>query len=205
MIEINLLPAELRPTQPTPWPKLLGLLGVGLVLLGEALTLVYYHFNLNPTLQDMLKELETELKNKTALAARADSLREQIEDYKLRAQTIIQIRDQRILWAKKLDQIIDVIPDYVWLSGITVSEGLPGSKAKGPIITLNCFSLGSDEKRISGFLRGIKNHPLGREIESISDPSYTLTQIDREGGGKLDALRFTLTIELKPKTTPPPG
>ena len=52
MIEINVLPAELRPSEPTPWPKMLALLGVGLLLLGQGLIFVWYHFNYNPTLRD---------------------------------------------------------------------------------------------------------------------------------------------------------
>ena len=200
MIEINLLPAELRPTQPTPWPKLLALLGAGLFLLAEGLLLVYFHFNVNPSRQDLLRDLQGELKTKLELAARADALHAEIDDFKLRAKTIIQIRQARTLWARKLDQVIDIVPDYVWLSGITVTEGQGGAKTTGSTITLSCLSLSSDEKRISSFLRGIKSHPIGKEIASISDPSYTLTEISTPSKEKLGALKFNLVIELKLKT-----
>jgi Tfp pilus assembly protein PilN len=200
MIEINLLPAELRPTQPTPVPKLLALLGAGLFLLAEGLLLVYFHFNLNPAAQDRLKEIQAELKAKLDQAAKADALHAEIDDFKLRAKTIIQIRQARTLWAKKLDQIIDIVPDYVWLSAITVTEGQGGKKPTGATITLSCLSMSSDEKRISSFLRGIKSHPVGKEIASISDPSYTLTEITTPTKEKLDALKFNLVIELKPRT-----
>jgi len=198
MIEINVLPAELRPSEPTPWPKMLALLCVGLLLLGEGLVYVWYHFNCNPTLRDEQQRLEDDRKAKEALAKRADDLHAEIDDYKLRARTIVQIRQARTLWAKKLDQIIDVVPDYVWLTGITVTEGMAGRKAKGSVITLSCYSLGSDEKRLSAFLRTIKTHPVGREIANISDPSYTLTEVAGEGKNKVDALKFNLVIELKP-------
>ena len=198
MIEINVLPAELRPTEPTPWPKMLALLGIGLLLLGEGLVFVWYHFNYNPALRDQLQSLQEDLRAKTERAKRADELREEISDYKLRAFTIIKIRQARTLWAKKLDQIIDVVPDYVWLAGITVTEGAGGRAMKGPVITMSCFSLSSDEKRIAAFLRTIKTHPFGKEIVSIQDPSYTLTQVGEAGKTQQDALRFSLVIELKP-------
>ncbi len=201
MIEINLLPLELRPPEPTPWPKLLALLGVGLVLLAEGLVLVYYHFNLNPTLQDLHRNLQEELRTKMERAARADALKAEIDDYKLRAATIIQIRKARTLWAKKLDQIVDIVPDFVWLSGITVAEGQTGRTPKGPVITLSCSSLGSDEKRVATFLRTIKNHPIGKEIANISDPSYTLTEVGATGKEKVAALKFNLLIELRPTVT----
>jgi len=206
MIEINVLPAELRPTEPTPWPKMLALLCVGLLLLGEGLVFVWYHFNYNPSLREEQQRLQDNVNAKLLLARRADELRAEIDDYKLRAKTIIQIRRARTLWAKKLDQIIDGVPDYVWLTGITETEGQASrGKTKGPVITLTCFSLGSDEKRLSIFLRTIKNHPIGKEIESISDPSYTLTEVAGAGKDKLDALRFNLVIELKPITITPQG
>ena len=198
MIEINVLPAELRPTEPTPWPKMLALLGVGLFLLGQSLVFVWYHFNYNPTLRDQLQLLQEDLRAKLEQAKRADELKEEISDYALRRDTILKIRQARTLWAKKLDQIIDVVPDYVWLTGITVTEGATGRATKGPVITMTCFSLGSDEKRIAAFLRTIKNHPIGKEIASIQDPSFTLTEVGETGKTQQDALRFSLVIELKP-------
>ena len=128
-------------------------------------------------------------------------MRGEIDDFKLRAKKIIQIRQARTLWAKKLDQVIDIVPDYVWLSGITVTEGQGGKKPTGATITLSCLSMSSDEKRISTFLRGVKSHPVGKEIASIIDPSYTLTEIATPTKEKLDALKFSLVIELKPRAT----
>jgi hypothetical protein len=93
----------------------------------------------------------------------------------------------------------------MWLEGITVAEGQAARKIQGATITLDCFSLGTDEKRISSFLRAIKSHPINKDIASISDPSYALAEVISKTGGKKigEALKFKLVIELVPKTKPP--
>ena len=62
MIQINLLPKELRRAEPTPWPKLLGLLVSLIVILGVGLMWFYVRFNQLPVVLEECNRLKTQVK-----------------------------------------------------------------------------------------------------------------------------------------------
>lgn len=166
MIRINLLPAELRAPERTPFGTMLLVIGstvlVALsVIMLAAVTLIW--------LPDAKNEREdkTVLKVQREKAARKnDLLRAQITAFQHRRKTINDILDGRILWAKKLDQLCDLVPEDIWLDRIEVREAKSAGKGKepeGPALTLDLHVVGTDESRIADFLRTLKGDVAGKE------------------------------------------
>ena len=204
MIQINLLPKELRKAEPTPWPKLLGLLVSLILILGVGLLMMYYRYTILPTVMDQRQRAEEETKGLEARAKEADSLEKEIKDFETREKTILQIRQTRWLWSKKLDQIIDMIPSYVQINSLVIKEARSGARGKeeeGPGIEMECLSQGTDERNIAKFRRKIMTSPFWEDVLDMPEWPYSVGS--SAGKEKETCLKFRAVFTLRAKKPPP--
>ncbi|NOZ23613.1 MAG: hypothetical protein GXP25_21260 [Planctomycetes bacterium] len=180
MIQINLLPKELRRSEPTPWPKLLALLASLIVILSVGLIMIYYRFNVLPTVLLERDSTKEEMQGLQERAKEADELEKEIKDFEMREKTILEIRRDRWLWAKKLDQIVDIVPAYIQLESLSVKEtqGRRRNQDMGPTIEMDCLSKSADERNIAKFRRRIINSPLWEDINDMPEWPYALEYVD---------------------------
>ena len=61
MIEINLLPEELRQTEGTPLPRLVAILGSVVVACGLGVLVAFYHMVYIPRVNDDIKVTQSEI------------------------------------------------------------------------------------------------------------------------------------------------
>jgi len=193
MIQINLLPKELRRSEPTPWPKLLGLLASLIIILTVGLVMIYYRFNVLPTVLLERDRTKEEMKGLQERAKEADDLEKEIKDFEMREKTILQIRKDRWVWAKKLDQIVDIVPSYIQLESLNIRATAARRRSKdlGPTIEMDCLSKGSDERNIAKFRRRIINSPLWEDINEMPEWPYSLEYVDDK-----PVLKFTAVLVL---------
>jgi Tfp pilus assembly protein PilN len=203
MIRINLLPAELRAPGKTSFGTMLLVIGGTVLVALSVIMLASVTLLWLPSAENE-REDKTVLRAQKEKAARGnDLLRAQIAAFEHRRRTINDIFDGRILWAKKLDQLCDLIPEDIWLDKVEVRETkstAKGKEAEGPTLTLSCHVVGTDESRIADFLRILKEDIAKKEdffddFLSIERPGWK-AEVFRDFKEQF-AFEFTLVLHMK--------
>ncbi len=204
MIRINLLPPELRAPERTPFGQMLLIIG-GVVLVAlSVIMLIAVHLIWLPAATRLTEERAALRVQKERAAKGNDVLKAEITAFEHRRKTIQDIFAGRTLWAKKLDQLCDLIPDDIWLDRVELREArtaAKGQEPEGPQLTLYCHVVGQDESRIADFLRTIKQDVAGKE-DFFDDFLY----VERPGWKAEEfrdfkeqvAYAFTLMLHMKP-------
>jgi Tfp pilus assembly protein PilN len=136
MIEINLLPEELRKSDGTPPARLLVIfLSVGL-LCATGFMVVQYHFVSIPGKLDEKRNLETDIAQLKIQEALVQAKKSSIQTLDTKIKALTDLSNSRVRYGKMMDLIWDAVPEGVWFrsfkvvadtSGATV--GAPGAKA----------------------------------------------------------------------------
>ncbi len=218
MIRINLLPKELQQAARTP-VKLFVAIVVGIVLvLGSAFTYSYFWFN-TMVLAERVERKKDEVEHLKANAAEVDSLLDDIEDYKQRERAIISIKTNRILWSRKLDELVQITPKHIWIIRLHAKEFIGDDietfddfeEETGGYLHMVCFSSGKEVSRITNFRQRLKNvdefymnfieEPIRMEnfyndFINITRPEWKLVMLNdfKEPYN----LKFTVRLDLRP-------
>lgn len=213
MIRINLLPHELRHAAGTS-PMLLGIIFSGVALVAAVgFFYVYLWFNLLIVEEDLTR-LNHEVTQLKSQAAEVDSLQEDLADYKERERIIVQFKTGRILWSRKLDELIRLTPPEVWILQLRVKQDTParGTPGAQPVkyLELECSALGADVKTMTEFrgnlmgqvdfwrdflTEGVAPNDFSYGFAGISPPSWEKISLD--GFREQENIRFTIRLNLK--------
>ncbi len=156
MIEVNLLPAELRRVEHTPLPRFL------VILIGTAAVMATVAFgvivNLRrvPDLGVRQADLVKEIAVAQTAAAAYDKLQDEISDVTARKHAIAEVWRTRIIWSLKLAQLAQMTPPYVGFTGMKLDEGRStGNREQenGGMLTLESLLAGSDLNRVADWRR----------------------------------------------------
>lgn len=222
MIRINLLPKELQTAAKTPL-ILFGTFVAGLALTGVlVIAYAYLWFN-SIVLQERVDRKREEVAQLEENARDMDALLADIADYKEREKAIISIKTNRILWSKKLEELVELTPPFVWIVSMEMKE-LEANEidwknkdsATGGYVELTCYSSGDEVERMTFFRQRLKSVEefymdfLDEKIKpskfysdfvNISRPEWKKVQL-REF---LDPnnIRFTVRLDLRPLAEPP--
>ena len=162
MIEVNLLPLEMRRVEHTPLPRFL------IIIIGTALVTVTMAFaavvNLRkvPDLREQEQMLSADIGRSNKQAAEYDLLVTGIEEVKERKQAIAEIWRARILWSEKLDQLSQMLPKFIGLENIKleVSRRSGRDDDNGGFLTLGSICAGGDLERLGNVRRILEgNYP----------------------------------------------
>ncbi len=219
MVKINLLPPELRRTVGTP-PALFGVIIAGIVLVATVACLYAYLWFSMLVLKEEHAGLTQQVKQKRVQAEERLALVEDIKDYKERERSIVQIKTNRILWSRKLDALVRLTPEDIWITQLSVEKpddtrpGVrPGESEKG-YLEIQCFALGAKVTTMTEFRRRLMGEPefwrffleapiapndFSYGFAAISQPSWDSVKL--QGFRKENNIRFTIRLELKPENT----
>ena len=189
MIDINLLPEEFRVVEGTPKPRLVAsYLGVAIALtLLALLGIQYFAYEAELANNEQLTERKAQLEKK---AEEYDDVQREIAMLSKRRDVISTVLQKRLIWSPKLDQLIDLIPDYVQLGRITLREpeqtrGAGRGKAapQGKLI-LSCRSNSDDPRFVSNFYRILlgEHAAEGGEIERSREFAQDFLSLGHDGG-----------------------
>ncbi len=217
MIRINLLPRELQQAARTPVKLFITIVaGIVLVLL-SAFAYSYLWFN-TMVLAERVDRKQEEVNHLKSNAAEVDSLQDDIEDYKQRERAIISIKTNRILWSRKLDELVQMTPGYIWIIRIHAKEYTPAEKDQRPpdleetggFLRLVCFSSGKEVSKITNFRQRLKSEdefymkfiqePIRMEtfyndFVNITRPEWKLVML--EDFKEPYNLKFTVRLDLR--------
>ncbi len=227
MIAINLIPAELRKVDATPLPRRLTIFG-GVALNGLALVVAMTYFLVKiPTHQSQKESVQSQIYQAATIndvEKRYNALTSQKKDFEQRRDTIEQIEKARMIWAKKLDQLWDLVPPDMWLSDLRLEEpprhkskrGQPEENPRGHILVIEGYTAGPDVAKVSAFIRaleekGAEGKDFFEDFERIELVRLDLEEEEFQDYEEAVAAKFTLKlymvprqIELQPVPPPPP-
>lgn len=129
MIRINLLPDEYRRRARTP----IKVLGAIALLVAVNTSLIAYwtwlEFGVAAEIETQRSVLQVEMDGLTPQVNYHNALDQEIKAFATREQTLTEITKNRILWTRKLDELIDVVNlggdgvrHYIWFDDLTVKQ-----------------------------------------------------------------------------------
>ncbi|MBI3008483.1 MAG: hypothetical protein HYY56_03050, partial [Candidatus Omnitrophica bacterium] len=115
MIEINLLPESMR-KEKKELPKELLLFFIGGFLVGILILAWIFSSIQIIVVNGKLSRLEREWKELLPITEETSALMEKKQQLEERVAIVETLTNGRLLWAKKLNQLSNLIPEGVWLS-----------------------------------------------------------------------------------------
>ena len=175
MITINLLPQEFRRRDRTSPKVLAAVMGGVLLVTSSAGYLGYRWFGVLAEKEQEKTRLEENLRNLEQSAAYQEALVKEAAEYQKRSDTIQQISESRVLWTRKVDQLIDIVNNdgdterhTVWFKNLTIRPG--DGKAAGPALSLRAYSQTDQFAKVANFLDDVKRHDFFKDFRTISAP-----------------------------------
>jgi len=164
MIEINLLPEELRQTEGTP-PARLAAIIVGVVVACGIGVMIGKRYLVDiPVMQSEIKNRESEITNLKKKEQDVKNTIAQIETLKAKVATLDNLIQSRIRYSRLLDRLCDAVPDGVWFKSFNVLPDnappppgtLPGGKRY--MISLTGYTTGKDALEQNARLTTLMNN-----------------------------------------------
>lgn len=147
MIEINLLPENLRKAESTPLPRQLTIY-LGVAVCAGLLFLNWFYMNESSKADKKLKRVTAEVNQEQQKITALDNLIAEIEQIKSHVTTVEDLYRNRTIWAKILFDLKNIINEqeynkandaleYLWLTSLSLEEsrssggfGMPAQKTK---------------------------------------------------------------------------
>lgn len=176
MIQINLLPDELRRNTRTS-PKALALLFIAsVVAFGSAGACGFLWFNVKSDREARVQIAQDQLDGLMPRAKYAEQLAKEKAEFDKRNKTINEIAASRVVWTRKLDRLCEVVNrdmtqgrHKVWLAALDVDTG---SDNKAGFIKLEGLGAGPNIDNYTNFHDDLKSDPVFREgFSEFSAPS----------------------------------
>jgi hypothetical protein len=175
MIKVNLLPSEYRTTEGTPLPVfLLGLVAIVVFALG-LIAVIWMSQQLKMVTSE-LQDLENVKKMLDQKMIEQTDLRAKLTDKQVQRDTILSIRKNRILWAKKLERLAKLTPSgTIWWQYVEMKQNDPGPDLRdGGSLTVSCYQKGTQTETYMNFRLDILNDKVfWPGFKEISYPGMT--------------------------------
>lgn len=191
MIEINLVPENLKKKKAKPASPMLGVnippeAVIGLVGGVVVLLIITHVILLYMTCKRLAekKVLDRQMEGLSPQKIESETVAKELRGLQGKKNAIEQMtKTQKILWAPKLNDISDSIPRGVWLNKVTLDHGIlsieGSSVAKLTDEMMSVSEFTSKLKEHSGFLSQLKSIELGsiqrRKIESLEIADFSIT------------------------------
>ena len=163
MIELNLLPEELKPRKKSSMQ--LGVFPIVQVFIGIIFILVVSHvlaIYLVSVNKKSLVALNKEWDSYAPKRKELDDLRAELKDIDIKVKTIEDLTRKRVLWAKKLNALSDSVPGTIWLSGLSYDK-----KSASSSLILEGYTTGM-EKEVGVFMGELeKNKDFSGDMRDI--------------------------------------
>jgi Tfp pilus assembly protein PilN len=155
MIEINLLPEEMRRTESTPPVRMLAIVASIVCACAMVFFVVRYHTVDMPKIAAEIATADSDIKNYNDKKARVTQLQTDIETLKSKLNTLENLQQSRIRYARLLDRLCDANPDGVWFRTFNVVpevagvvSGSAGTGGKRYQVALTGYTTGATDQEM---------------------------------------------------------
>jgi len=197
MIEINLLPVDLRQAEGTPLPRLASILGGSLaVTLGVVLVANYYVIDI-PNTKSLQKIEGDRKKNEEVKKAELDKIMDEITKIKVKVAALNNLERNRVRWARLLDVFSKCVPDGCVVRSFQVAPaGQASDGTSGRTFKLT----------VAGFTSGENNLECTRKLTDMWStfknqmaPKEPVSPVATVGGADTEAAQASSKSSLPPK------
>lgn len=210
MIQINLLPDELRRASRSSPRALVLLFAASVLCFGGLGTAGFLWFNVRADKQARVDIAQEQLDNLTPRAKYADTLAKEKSDFEKRNKTIGEIAASRIVWTRKLDRLGEIVSrdssqrgHRVWLDSVSIDSR---SETSRPGVELKGFSAGADLDSVSNFHEDLSHDPVFSEgFVAFTSPESKLGDEEAEFEPPMKReFSFDVRLPEKDKKKAPP-
>jgi Tfp pilus assembly protein PilN len=131
MIEINLLPEDLRQTEGTPPARLFTIIGGVVVSCVLGVFISQYYFVKIPNMKVEIQNRKTEIEDLKKQEIAVNETIKKIATIKAKVATLETLIHSRIRYARLLDRLCDAMPDGAWFRTFTVQKDTTGGSGGG--------------------------------------------------------------------------
>lgn len=192
MLKINLLSPELRRKEKRKVvvfeaTKTLLIL----IIAGEIIAFIslYTFFNMQVNAKKKkLNEINAEIARLEIEVKEVESKEEEARELEKRIQVIDQLMFSRLSWARRLNEISNLVPDNIWLTSLSLSQSTVSSPGGGASVTKNVLVLRGKALALPGeravnligvFMNNLKFNPSF--FENFSDIEFIGTTSEKSG------------------------
>ncbi|MGH7162795.1 MAG: PilN domain-containing protein [Planctomycetota bacterium] len=208
MIQINLLPAEYRKTESTPVARFVAIMAGAVLLTTGLVTYGFVHYSKLRAAREVREATEAEFRNKKAQADVSLSLQQEIQAFEARRKTIQDVASLRILWSRKLDELMDILHArgdktnyFVWLNGLKVAPARDaarrGEPSSGGSASFSGYSESIEFSKVTNLRNAIRKDPFFEDFKAITLPVFE-EQRWEDGKEPSAAGKFHFDLTLKP-------
>lgn len=209
MIEINLLPVELRQVESTPPARLGSILGGIAVACVLSFFVIKYYFIDIPAIRLEIKNRETEIANLQERKKAVEAVIAQIDTLKKKVKTLDDLIQSRVRFARVLDSLANAMPkEGVWFRTFSIqplaavgAPGLGGGGKKYQINLQGFTTAPSEQERRTLLTELINNIETRFRVEDV-DPK---TGVSNFLGVKFDRPRLIGFVEMNALPELPQG
>lgn len=207
MITINLLPEEYRKKARTPIKLMLAISTVVAINSGLIAYWSWLSFGIAAEVETARSVLQLEMDGLTPQVKYHDSLDAETKIYASREQTLSAITKNRVLWTKKVDELIDIVniggdgvSHYVWFDDLIVDQR-QGVGLAGGFGTLKASGHSGSDKwdQVANFLEDVADTDLTPFINDFHTPAWPEGQqsVKDEELVPSEVWGFPLSMELR--------
>lgn len=210
MIQINLLPEELRKPESTSGAGLVLMVVADLLLVGAGMAaFLWLRLVLLPTQKDKLEAVQQRVGRMADETAHLEALGLTREALQSRRRGFERLAAERVRWSTRLSALSSAIGGQpVWLEQL---ETLPPREQDGqpvPRMSTKVWVAGTDERRATAFRESLREHPVyGADLDALRDAGLLIGErsFSRKVGGRTVQFRedkhytFTLEQTFKPR------
>jgi hypothetical protein len=185
MIRINLLPEEYRKKSRTPLKLMVGL-SAAVAVNGALLAyLGWLSLGVAREIDSQRQVLQLELDGLTPQVAYHRALEKEGKQYETRETTLGSITSSRIVWTRKIDELIDVVNrgdegqrHLVWLDDLNVSQNTSPRNQTHGSVRASGHSGSEKFAQVANFLDDLEGSPFVDDFYEPAPPEGTQTIVD---------------------------
>jgi hypothetical protein len=203
MIRVNLLPQEYRKAEATPLKQFFATIGAAVIVTVAAIGWAWVHFGMLDSALQELDTIQNEIKSQEPQVKLSKDLAVWVAEYKGQYDKIDQVAKYRLAWARKVDELWDLVASPppnsydVWLKGLTCSTQ-PGGTKTGGQVQFGGTSAGPKVERMSNYNEALKSNEFFRDFNFITFPSGTREELSGKNREPTEGWVFNWTLQLKP-------
>jgi len=214
MIQVNLLPAEMRKPEGTPMARFMIIIGDVVVISMAICAFLYLRSVQLPEAEKDRSEMESQVALAKRKSAKYDKLKQAKQSFERRKDTFQQIVGERVLWSKKLAQLSQIVGARpLWLNDlkVTSSRGRTGGIINK--ISTKLETARRDERIYADYRQALRaNKEYWNDFLRLTESGQALTkgQFIREDGGRTrvykeeEFFRYDLSQIMKEVGMPKP-
>ncbi len=204
MIRVNLLPQEYRRAEATPLKQFFATVGSVVVAALAVVGWLYVHYGVLDPARTELENIKSTVKTQLeGQVAESKGLATWLQDYKTQYDKIDLVAETRVLWARKLDEIWEVVANpspankyEVWLKGL--SGKVNSALKSGGDVQFGGVSAGPQFFKLSDFNEAVRLSDLFKDFDTISYPAGNREELMGADREPKEGWSFQFSLTLKP-------